>query len=89
MSLELRVMELEDALYQAVSTIEFLHGCLTSDGYKYAYPEQTARRLKDFRELLPATPGGCCHSYHDSSCENCVWRRTRARKKMELRTSDS
>lgn len=82
-------MELEDALSQAVSTIEFLHGCLTSDGYKYAYPEQTAKRLKDFRELLPATPGGCCHSYHDSSCENCIWRRTRAWKKIELKAGAS
>lgn len=82
---ELRIMELEDALQQAVSTIQFLDGCLLNPtGYKYAYPEQTERRLKKFKELLPSSPGGCCHSYHDMECENCIYRLDRARRKREL-----
>jgi hypothetical protein len=56
-----RIVFLEDALDQAVHTIEFLHGCLTEDSFSYSYPEQTAREIAEFRQLVPARTL-CVHS---------------------------
>ena len=69
--LQARIVILEDALIQAQHTVEFLHGCLTDDHYRYEYPEQTVRRLREWAILVPA-PEGCAHSVHKSDCESCV-----------------
>lgn len=68
---------LESALGAALHTIEFLHGCLTSDGYKYAYPDQTVQRIDDIKTTLAVTAilpetQGCPHSMHRTDCEACV-----------------
>lgn len=79
---------LEAMLSQAISTIEFLHGCLTdphvegvSGGYEYAYPEQTVRWLQEFRAAVPERQP-CIHSKHVEGCEGCVegarWREVMA-----------
>lgn len=68
---------LEVMLDQAVSTIDFLHGCLTQPhvegvpgGYSYGYPEQTEKRLSEFSDALPPR-GFCFHSRIDLTCEGC------------------
>lgn len=61
---------LEVMLGQAVSTIEFLHGCLTDPIYRYDYPEQTERHLVDFKTALPERIF-CIHSITQPGCEGC------------------
>lgn len=66
MSSENRWSELDTLRYelkQAISTTEFLHGCLTephvegvSGGYTYAYPEMTLARIARWRELTKDAP---------------------------------
>lgn len=71
-----RAVLLAAHLSQAIHTIEFLHGCLTSNGYKYAYPQQTLDRLREFEwalelvDLLPKT-SGCPHSMIRDDCDSC------------------
>lgn len=59
---EARIVLLEQALDQAIHTIEFMHGCLTEEGYVYAYPEQTEVKLAKFRKLVSIGPM-CVHSF--------------------------
>lgn len=66
-----RIVLLEAELIQAYHTISFLHGCLTSDGYKYMYPEQTIQRLKAIEDLVDIT-SGCYHSKFKGNCPTCV-----------------
>lgn len=65
-----RIVLLEDALNQAVHTIEFMHGCLTDDRFEYAYPQMTAERVAAIRALVPERPG-CVHGRHVEGCEAC------------------
>ena len=69
---EAKIILLEAQLRQAYHTITFLHGCLTSDGYKYSYPEQTLHRLKGIEKLLDIINLGsnqyCFHSGHNEDC---------------------
>lgn len=71
-----RIVLLEDALEQAQHTVSFLHGCLTSDGYKYAYPEQTIRHLERWEALVPLRKL-CVHSFTAEGCESCAARNER------------
>jgi hypothetical protein len=57
---EAKIIVLEDALRQAQSTVEFMHGCLTypyenhpDGGYYYAYPEHTLKHLEEWKNLAP------------------------------------
>lgn len=68
---EARTVLLERELDQAAHTISFLHGCLTDDGYQYAYPEQTARHLERIRALVPEGRL-CVHSVMTEGCAACV-----------------
>lgn len=65
-----RIVLLEDALIQACHTVSFLHGCLTSDRFKYSYPEQTAAHLQEWKALV-TIPSGCHHSRFHENCEAC------------------
>ena len=66
-----REQQLEAELYQAIDTVEFLHGCLTDPVFCYAYPEMTLSRLEKWRALLPERPEFCLHSCYDNNCESC------------------
>ena len=84
-----RIVLLEQAVEQAQSTIEFLHGCLThpssehaSGGYRYAYPEQTERQLRRLEALAPRGPM-CVHSFERPGCEACESRVRRAMRRGE------
>lgn len=72
-----REVLLEDALIQSIQTIEFLHGCLTDDHYSYKYPEQTEKRLKYLKKLVPMPPT-CYHSMTVEGCPACLYRNERA-----------
>lgn len=61
---------LEDALQQARNVIEFLHGCLTDERFKYAYPEQTEDYLNELKKLIEPRLY-CFHSVHQADCESC------------------
>lgn len=65
-----RIVLLEDALIQSHHTIEFLHECLTSDGFSYDYPEQTVSRMAAIKALVDI-PKGCHHSKHSFDCDEC------------------
>lgn len=66
-----RIILLEAAVDQSISTISFLHGCLTDDAvYRYGYPEQTIDRLK-YLETLVKPSVGCVHSMTKQDCEQC------------------
>ena len=67
---EARIFILEQALIQSYHTISFMHGCLTSDGYKYAYPDQTIDRLNAIEKLVDITYG-CPHSARKMDCDEC------------------
>lgn len=63
---------LRAALRQAQSTVWFLHGCLTCPGtHRYAHPEHTAARLREWAELAPR-PESCPHSGYQPTCPACV-----------------
>jgi hypothetical protein len=83
---EARAVLLEDALRQAQSTVEFLHGCLTQPGYEYAYPEMTERRLQEWSELAPRTEP-CVHSRTEEGCESCADRDRRFQQIAEARAA--
>lgn len=71
---EARIIVLENALRQAYHTTSFLHGCLTKKKvYKYSYPEQTEKHLKNWESLVD-TDIGCLHSYQKENCESCAKR---------------
>jgi hypothetical protein len=68
---EAKLVLLEQALEQAISTIEFLNGCLLEPTqYNYAYPEQTQQKLTEFKKLIVINPR-CIHSMYVSECESC------------------
>ena len=67
---EARLILMEDALVQSYHTISFLHGCLTSPGFSYDYPEQTLQRLKRITDLV-GIPKTCFHSRKHDECESC------------------
>lgn len=83
---EAYVLQLEDALYQAYNSIEFLHGCLTEPGlYRYDYPQMTQRGLARIHELLPPRPSLCVHSVRKpGECVSCDWQIARAQRRFEL-----
>ncbi len=81
---EAHLILLEAALDQAVNLIEFLHGCLTSDGYAYRYPEQTLAKVASMRRLAPARPG-CVHGRRDPGCEACVFHAAERGRQAEAR----
>lgn len=69
-----RIALLQDALDQAISTITFLHGCLTEpETFEYAYPEQTTSLIDQLRELVPDEPF-CPHSKTVAGCPGCAAR---------------
>jgi len=73
---EAKIVLLEAQLRAAFHTISFMHDCLTSDGYKYAYPEQTLRKLDGIEKLLDIIDlqkyPYCPHSVHKEDCPSCV-----------------
>lgn len=48
--------ELRYELRQAISTVEFLHGCLTDPIFEYAYPEMTLARIEKWKPLIEGGP---------------------------------
>ena len=50
--LRAREINLEDGIHRAQNCIEFLHGCLTDKQYRYDYPEQTLRDLKELMVII-------------------------------------
>lgn len=69
-----RESELEHALHEAIWTVEFLHGCLTSPHvYAYAHPVMTHETLERWQKLAP-TPPLCFHSKTQAGCPACEWR---------------
>jgi hypothetical protein len=68
---EARIVLLERELDEAVHTIEFLHGCLTGEGFTYAYPEHTAQTIERMRAFVPGRPM-CIHSVTTADCDSCV-----------------
>lgn len=66
-----QIVILQDALEQAVNTIEFLEGCLKNPNYKYVYPEQTQETLEKIKQYLPEKPQPCAHSKTRLDCPNC------------------
>lgn len=81
--LEDRIFLLEDAVHQAIHTIEFLHGCLTDPIFQYAYPEQTLNHLEQLRELAPP-PELCVHSFHKEGCASCESHQKHFQRKAEI-----
>jgi hypothetical protein len=66
-----RIVLLEDALRQAQSTVQFLHGCLTSTAlHVYRYPEHTQRDLDKWAALASKRPL-CVHSGPQPGCVAC------------------
>lgn len=81
-----QIVLLTDALEQAQSTVEFLHGCLTDPLFQYAYPEMTARHLERWHELAPRAPG-CVHSRTYEDCPSCQHRVRRAAQLQEAQAT--
>lgn len=65
-----REFVLQEALERAANTIEFLHGCLTNDMYRYEHPEQTEQMLEEIEALI-GERGYCLHSNFDPECSSC------------------
>jgi hypothetical protein len=72
---------LRDELEQARHTIAFLHGCLTDEGYRYDYPEQTVQALRAWEQQWPLRPG-CVHSRTDPECPGCQARLAAAERRQ-------
>jgi hypothetical protein len=75
--LEAEKDEFEVLCQQALSTIEFLHGCLTRPskegvpgGFSYDYPEQTEQFMEELKSVLPERDW-CIHSRIDPDCRGC------------------
>jgi len=81
---EARIVLLEAAMIQSYHTISFLHGCLTSPGFSYDYPEQTSERLKRITDLVKI-PKSCFHSRKHEGCEACVASIDRQQKVSQAR----
>ncbi len=81
---EARIVLLEDQLIHSHYLITFLHGCLTSDKFKYAYPEQTLQHLEKIESLLKV-PHGCYHSRFTANCDVCVEVHERHMKILEAK----
>lgn len=70
-----KIILLEQALSQAVYTIDFLDNCLCNPNeYLCGYPDQTQTHLIEFKKLLPQSVPICTHSYTDKNCESCKHR---------------
>lgn len=74
---EARIVVLEDTLREAQSLVEFLHMCLVkpsngemNGGYRYAYPEHTIERLKEWNGIAPRGQS-CHHSRVEKDCKSC------------------
>lgn len=86
---ELQLMDFEDALDAARSTIEFLHGCLTHPNYKYVYPDQTERVIQKLDQLMKRPPL-CVHSSRGknrNTCPSCDWHLSRIERREILTKS--
>jgi len=81
---KLRMLELEDAITEAINTITFLHDCLLNEKFVYQYPEQTFSTLLKLSCLVPQGPL-CIHSKITEGCEACDDRLKRSRSKQMLR----
>jgi hypothetical protein len=68
---EAKIIVLENLLRRAICKIEFLHGCLTRDDYKYAYPKMTLDFLEEANPFAPKLQG-CYHSIRRSTCPACA-----------------
>lgn len=80
---DVHIWKLEDALHQAIWTVEFLHGCLTNpDLYRYDFPEQTEENLRVWRALTPP-PALCAHSKYIPGCAACESRKQRYGQGMD------
>lgn len=84
LSQEEYIFLLEDALMQAQWTTRFLHDCLKTPGFSYAYPEQTLQRLEEWGKLV-ATPPLCHHSRTEHGCEACQIGQEHRRRLYEIR----
>jgi len=77
---------LEDMLDQAAHCIEFLHGCLTEDNYKYLYPQMTIKQIEDIRKEVPERPS-CFHSHQDPNCDGCIEQRKWMERKAKYEST--
>lgn len=69
---EARIVLLEQALRQAISTIEFLDACLLRpERYRYGYPDQTQDQLREFEKLVSVKEEFCVHSGFVPGCKSC------------------
>lgn len=67
---EARIILLENALHGAVSTINFLHGCLTDPIFKYTYLDHTENTLSEIEGLVGRREY-CIHSFFFEGCSSC------------------
>lgn len=69
------IIILENALREAISTVNHLHDCLTNPEFAaYAYPEETARRLEEWGKLVGPNVN-CHHSSFVADCQACqLWK---------------
>lgn len=79
-----RAADLEDALYEAVATIDFLHLCLIGKA-DYAYPDQTLSELDRLNQLLVSRER-CHHGRSMPGCPGCQARDLRFRLQAERET---
>jgi hypothetical protein len=76
---------LENELRQARETIRFMHGCLTNDKYKYAYPEMTDEQIASITRLVPDDDIWCVHSIYKVDCQGCQQHIRRMTKRHEAK----
>lgn len=78
-----KIVLFEQALEQAIHTIEFLDGCLCHPNEcKYAYPEHTQTNLSEFKKLVVMKPL-CAHSMDVPDCKSCQARNERWQQREE------
>ncbi len=79
---EAKIILLEQALFQAILTIEFLDSCLLSPNFYYSHPEQTQDLLKEFKKLVKKKEL-CIHSEFVPDCKSCNQRIEERNKREE------
>ena len=87
-----QIVLLEQALEQAIRTIEFIDGCLRyPESYRYDYPEHTQKHIVEFRKLVPTGPIGCFHASMDTpDCASCKSHRVKyLQKEKAIKVLDS
>ncbi len=69
------IIILENALREAISSVEFMHECLTNpDLASYTYPEQTTEKLSSWKKLVGPLEY-CHHSSFVADCQACqLWK---------------